>query len=377
MTYHWTREASLSRQPAATPQSETWQLTEQGQAVWRGPVTVFCGKPLDIKALKGTDLKEWQAYAEFLRSTASRLYEPEKLKDVTNCPCCEASVADAPALMHVWKIAYAQCPACQHVFVARQPLPEHISQIFVDSDAHAEVYTDTDPARLEVRLQQIVKPKLDWVLNQFQLCYQREPLSLLDVGAGGGHFVEVARRAGLEARGVEISQASCAFARKAFGLELEQGDFLQLPAEAPLDVITFWGLLEYLQSPLDFLHAARERLSASGLLIVEVPRADALSTAIQQLDDRYIARHMDPTSHVNCFSDSSLLTALWKAGFEPVAAWYFGMDIYELLIQLELINGRTELSEASLNLIPGLQAYLDRALLGDDIIMAAVPRKLS
>ena len=86
----------------------------------------------------------------------------------------------------------------------------------------------------------------------------------------------------------------------------------------------------------DFLKAAKQHLKPDGMLVVEVPRADCLSTAVLSQEGAVVARHLDPTSHVNLFSDKSLFTLLRSEGFEPVAVWYFGMDAYEFFVQSAL-----------------------------------------
>jgi hypothetical protein len=94
---------------------------------------------------------------------------------------------------------------------------------------------------------------------------------------------------------------------------------------------------------------------------------------VQALTPETVARHLDPTSHVNTFSDASLAQALWAEGFAPVAAWYFGMDAYELLTQLALkLEDHTALPRLA-ELIPGLQDCLDQGRLCDDLVVAAVP----
>jgi hypothetical protein len=201
----------------------------------------------------------------------------------------------------------------------------------------------------------------------------RKPASVVDVGAGGGHFVEGARRAGAAASGFELSKTSRAFAKAAFGLDLRSDDFLSAQLTR-VDVITMWGLLEYVQEPRRFLDRARAALTAdTGMLVVEVPRFDALGTAAQAVNPRNVARHMDPTTHINCFSDSSLATVLVGAGFAPVAVWYFGMDAYELLVQCALRGGDDAAFSALVDMIPVLQCTLDSARCCDDIIVAAVP----
>jgi hypothetical protein len=108
------------------------------------------------------------------------------------------------------------------------------------------------------------------------------------------------------------------------------------------------------------------------MIIVEVPRYHCLSTAIQKACPQYIARHMDPSTHVNCFSDSSLATALFDSGFRPVKIWYFGMDAYEIFVNLALASGDTGALGKWAEHIPLVQSFLDAARLCDDIVVAAV-----
>ena len=75
---------------------------------------------------------------------------------------------------------------------------------------------------------------------------------------------------------------------------------------------------------------------------------------------------------MNCFSDTSLAVALDAEGFSPVAAWYFGMDAYELLVQIALQLG-AQLFETAGEAMLALQPALDAARICDDIIVAARP----
>jgi 2-polyprenyl-3-methyl-5-hydroxy-6-metoxy-1,4-benzoquinol methylase len=334
-------------------------------------VSVRTGKPLNVLALKGTSLQETRAYADFLSTKAAALMRPElPRRVVTSCPCCRADSRDAEPVARVFGMDYARCPGCGHAFVRVQPVPEALTEVFAESEEHSAAYIDR--RSLEVRLEQVVRPKLDWVRDTYRRCRGAEVGSVDDVGAGGGHFVAACRRAGLRADGYELSRASRRFAREAFDLDLLDRDFLA-DADATADVFTFWGLLEYTPEPRAFLDAARARLDGRrGMLVVEVPRFDCLGSAVQAACPDTVARHLDPTSHVNCFSDESLATALLESGFRPVAAWYFGMDAYEVLVQLSL-KGDPELFRRAADLIPPLQATLDAGLLCDDLVVAAVP----
>lgn len=371
----WIRRTPLdSASPSAV--KERWDLVDGGRRERSFEVDVRVGKPLDVLALKGTSLDEIREYARFLQATAAKLYHPNReTRKVVRCPCCRASVTPAVEAAAIFGVAYKRCGRCGHAFVGSQPDPEVLLEVFTESKGHATTYTK--PEQVEFRLREVIKPKVDWMVETYRRRHGRDPRSVLDVGAGGGHFVEGCRRAGMRAEGYEVSRASRQFAKEVFDLELSDKDFLS-PGRGPaqFDVVTFWGLLEYVPEPRRYLRAAHRRLNArGGLLVAEVPRFDCLGTAVQKLCPDTVARHLDPTSHVNCFSDASLVTALTTTGFRPVAAWYFGMDAYEVFVQVALLLGDGGVLERLAPLIPGLQACLDAARLCDDMIVAAVPHE--
>ncbi|MCA1952679.1 MAG: class I SAM-dependent methyltransferase [Hyphomicrobiales bacterium] len=363
----WRREAPVERVAVAM---ERW-TPPAGRG---GPfeIEVRTGKPLDVLAFKGTDLGEVRDYAAFLKRSAQALYgEEAELETLASCPACDAAQPVLEEAFRVFGVAYHQCPACGHGFVGRRPSAAAFARHFAASDDHAAIYTDSEAA--ERRIARIVAPKLDWVLDLFRRHLGRAPATALDIGAGGGHFVAAARRAGIGCDGFELAEGSRRFARETFGIALDNADFRAAPAQ-PVDLVTFWGLLEYIPAPRQFLRAARARLQPGrGMLVVEVPRFEAAGTLAQIAHPEGVARHMDPSSHINCFSDSGLFSALVDTGFRPVAAWYFGMDAYELLVQCALVAGEDALVARLAHAIPLLQAGFDHGRLCDDIIVAAVP----
>ena len=56
-----------------------------------------------------------------------------------------------------------------------------------------------------------------------------------------------------------------------------------------------------------------------------------------------------------------------------MAAWYFGMDAYELMIQASLKLGGDAALATLAGMVNGLQSALDSGRQCDDLIIAAVP----
>jgi len=369
--WQWTREMPLGGH-SANVRLETWRCTRPDGTSRSYSVEIRIGKQFNVIGIKGTDLDETRGYARFLAATAAKLYGNASAHEhVAVCPICGQDTASAIEAFRIFNVPYHRCKACGHGFVLERPSRRALEDLFSDSAEHSGAYLDRDAA--EQRLQQIVLPKLNWLLEIYSKAVGGCPKTAIDVGAGGGHFVAGLGRAKIAAEGWELSAASRAFAKSMFDVELRADDYLEVPYK-PVNLITYWGLLEYVPEPLRMLRAARRRLvPGDGLLVLEVPRFDALGTVAQACNPDHVARHMDPTSHINCFSDTSLMTALAKSGFEPVAVWYFGMDAYELLVQIALRTGRDDLLDRCGDMIPALQGSLDAGFQCDDMIVAARP----
>lgn len=369
---HWFRSTPFSADHGRE-WTETWLYRPLGAPERTFDVKVKVGKPLDVFALKGVDLGEVQSYADFLARTAKRLYRNgADVQRLRACPVCNANIDGARRELQVFGEYYLRCSDCGHVFVAVRPEAEVFDRVFTDSETHSSTYVDH--RALETRMTQIVSPKLDWCMDVFHAYTGRRVKTMLDVGTGGGHMLAGAARRGIAVEGFEKSKASRAFAQETFGLRLRDDDFLSAKCN-PADVVTFWGLLEYVAQPRQFIAAAKHVLAPGGMLIVEVPRVDALGTLVQAMDQAVVARHMDPTTHVNGFTDGSLCTALVEEGFGPVAVWYYGMDAYETCVQIALKAGDSQLFGTMAPFIPVIQEALDRGRQCDDIVIAAVPLK--
>lgn len=94
--------------------------------------------------------------------------------------------------------------------------------------------------------------------------------SLVDVGAGGGEFVYLAKRAGFDAHGLEPNVGYSQFAREAYDVEVTTADISRLP-ESGTDLVTLFHVLEHLPNPRESIKQIFNALKPNGLLLIEVP----------------------------------------------------------------------------------------------------------
>jgi 2-polyprenyl-3-methyl-5-hydroxy-6-metoxy-1,4-benzoquinol methylase len=108
---------------------------------------------------------------------------------------------------------------------------------------------------------------------------------LLDVGAYCGFFVDVARRAGFAAEGIELSRWAVREARR-LGLPVRNESIAECAGSgASYDAITMWDVVEHLPDPRQELLAARSLLRPGGEL--HVSTIDALSLLARALGARW------------------------------------------------------------------------------------------
>ena len=367
----WLRQSPLDM--SGQCRDETWVHRDAGGEESL-PVQVRLGKPLDILNLKQNMLEQFDAQAAAVRASRRKLFsDPARLENVQCCPICECRRSE-PRLSF-YGAHYHECSGCSHHFVVNRPTAAEIEAFYAEGESYQTTYADKRTA--EARVQQVALPKAHWTLEQFERLYGRRPRSVLDVGAGCGHFVQACRQLDIPADGLEISPAGRRACKELFGFEMSGDDFItQWPDWSDCEVVTFWGVIEHVVDPAAMLDAASRVLAdREGMVVAEVPRWDCLATAVQSAYPDSIVRHLEPVGHINCFTDASLATALRRASFDVVAAWYFGMDAYELAMQVSHAVGNPEIVGEIAKAIPVLQQRLDLAMLSDEMVFAGRPRR--
>jgi 2-polyprenyl-3-methyl-5-hydroxy-6-metoxy-1,4-benzoquinol methylase len=109
----------------------------------------------------------------------------------------------------------------------------------------------------------------------------RGRLNILDFGAASGDFVAIARAQGHFCEGIELSADARQAALTMHGIKLLSGAEAENLPSGEMDVVHMNHVLEHMPDPLAHLRWCRERLSSSGLLIIEVPQQ--LDNALDRL----------------------------------------------------------------------------------------------
>ncbi|MCK4264804.1 class I SAM-dependent methyltransferase [Candidatus Babeliales bacterium] len=365
--HRWSRLSSFLKDNEN--QEEKWLYDSESERK-EYLINASFGKSVNFLSLKKPIINDFSHQLSTIKNRVSSLYKPENLEDISNCPICNSSLSNSKKLFAIYGVHYFQCSECLHSFVKQRPTLEILNKFYEDDVGYQGTYADKK--NLDIRIQDVVMPKVKWVMKEFERAYKRKPLKILDVGAGSGHFVYACRHQGLNADGVELSASGKDFCEKNFGFSLIKDDFIKnFSRFSEYDCITFWGVIEHIPYPIHMLQAAFNILkNKEGLIVAEVPRWESLTTVVQSFNTDNVVRHLDPSGHIHCFTDSSLSTAFKLSGFQLFGAWYYGMDAYELFMQLSIKRSDDQIIKSNGENLNLLQKKLDGARLSDFIALS-------
>jgi len=136
----------------------------------------------------------------------------------------------------------------------------------------------------------------------------------LDVGTGNGYMMEVAKEAGFEVWGTEISSAAIAIAEKKFPGKIFEGRLENtVYIDDFFDVISLTDVLEHLPNPRETIREVERILKPDGYLFLISPDTDSIWRTL--LGKKWFQYKYD---HVCYFNRTSLKYLLKDSGFELI-----------------------------------------------------------
>jgi 2-polyprenyl-3-methyl-5-hydroxy-6-metoxy-1,4-benzoquinol methylase len=157
---------------------------------------------------------------------------------------------------------------------------------------------------------------------------------LLDVGAGNGYFIKLARdEFGFDATGIGISQHEIEFAKKVTGVDILLEDISQHKSD--YDIITNFNVIEHVVDPQAFLESMISRLNPGGLLVISTPNTTCMRARLRGLKNW---ERIDPPHHINLFPKKTLRYLLRKNGMKELK--YQTMSTYISFVDTRNIFAR-------------------------------------
>jgi 2-polyprenyl-3-methyl-5-hydroxy-6-metoxy-1,4-benzoquinol methylase len=154
----------------------------------------------------------------------------------------------------------ARCHACGYIFDNPRPALEELIGFY------------SRPTQYDSWLRELGPRQRLWKRRLKELQSTRKMGSLLDVGAGIGQFLAVAREVYSEVHGTEVSSTATQIAKQKYDLDLLQGTIEDLDMRGKVfDNVALFHVLEHVPDPRSVLKTCHSLLSAQGILVIAVP----------------------------------------------------------------------------------------------------------
>lgn len=219
--------------------------------------------------------------------------------------CALCGQSDGVPLFRVDGYTIVRCPSCDLVYAETRPAGECdlYDQSYYNSETakggYANYFAGSDTNRMTFA-------------RRLRSIEQRRGARgrVLDLGCALGDFLSVARSAGWEVQGVELSAWAAEVARRR-GLAVHTGSLESAGfAGGSFDVVTLYDVIEHCTDPIALLAEVHRVLAFGGLVHVVTPNVGGL---LSRLFGRWWY-HYKPGEHLYYFSPTTLTALLRRAG---------------------------------------------------------------
>ena len=183
------------------------------------------------------------------------------IETLSACPLCGgANIRTVDPASNI-----CECAPCGYVFDNPRPTVEELVTFY------------SQPTKYDSWLAEEEARDRLWERRLQLLLRVLKPGPLLDVGAGIGQFLKVARPHFSSVSGTEVSESAIEIARKKYGLELLRGEIQAIDfGTAQFDNVTVFHVLEHVPNPRLVIEKCAQLLAPGGVLAIAVPN-DILS----------------------------------------------------------------------------------------------------
>lgn len=222
-----------------------------------------------------------------------------------------------------------ECGECRLIRISPQPSPCELHQYYPANYWFAPASSAAD--KLEQRYRRFVLGDhlrfVERAIREVAELEQGPPGMILDVGCGGGLFLEVlhergASRGHRRLAGLDFSLDAANMTWRHAGVPAVCGTLSRAPfAPGTCAVITMFHVLEHLYDPASYLESAHQLLAPDGRLIVQVPNAACWQFLL--LSERWSG--IDVPRHLIDFRLKDLDLLLETCGFEVLRHKHFSL----------------------------------------------------
>jgi 2-polyprenyl-3-methyl-5-hydroxy-6-metoxy-1,4-benzoquinol methylase len=183
----------------------------------------------------------------------------QPLENTTCLMCGSDQLNDLEQFSHAF---LTKCQRCSFIFSKRIPSETELNEYYSSNYDVTRYFSS------------ITEKRYNELLDQFEA--QRKTNKILDIGAGYGFFLEVAKKRGWEVYGSEITDEAIEHCEKK-GITMFKGPVSDIDFEKEsFDIVVCIEVLEHLNTPLKFTKKVSELLRTDGYLYLTTPNFNSV-----------------------------------------------------------------------------------------------------
>lgn len=251
-----------------------------------------------------------------------------KQMEQINCILCnnpKASLRFEKESKYGENFTLKKCKKCNLEFVSPRPNMAEIGKYYSSeyfSNRTERGYNNYFSPEIKNEIERIIELNLK-DLDFFDFEKKLETKKALDIGCAAGYFVNYLQNRGWDSMGIDISSDCVDFARSN-GLNVENGDYLELDFPEKFDLITLWASIEHLHFPQKFLMKIRNDLKDKGMIFISTCRSGG-ANFMKLFGPNW--RYYNFPEHLFFFSYESLKKLLEVNGFKVVSYLTYGSGV--------------------------------------------------
>jgi SAM-dependent methyltransferase len=185
---------------------------------------------------------------------------------------------------------YFICPVCK-TFISKKEVRE--SYYDFDYYWHEKQVSDYGFPTIETRAKTDFFDRIPFWFDQLKgIAFN----SVLEIGAGHGGFLYYCKKNGIDrCVGIEISEGTCEFAKKTFGLEMLKGNFPYMNIEEKFDLVCGFDVFEHISEPVKALYKMK---SLGKYIMLQIPCYRGENTGFC---------HFNSGEHMYIYNEQSIL----------------------------------------------------------------------
>lgn len=251
----------------------------------------------------------------------------------TKCKNCKKNISESSILFISFEIKFYLCKNCNHINGEFEDDKKFTSWLYKADNG--KNYGKTYLSDYKKRVENIYVPKVNFLKKVI-----KNKITLMDVGAGAGHFLKALEINKIQASGIEPNKAlvgigNTRLKKNKLALSSMNDIYKIIKNNKKHNVLSLLGVLEHLEDPNKLISTFYK--SKFKYLYLMLPLF-SISSFFENNYTNVFPRVLGGP-HTHCYSKKSLQYMFKKHNLKTVGSWWFGSDMFDLY-RMIMVSGK-------------------------------------